>query len=52
MEDKKAAVEKELIIHDNIETLCVTCHNENSPAFKGFNFKEMWAKIEHSVPKK
>ena len=52
MEDRKAAVDKGLIIHDNIETLCVKCHNENSPAFKGFNFKEMWAKIEHSVPKK
>ena len=52
MEDKKLAVENGLKIYENPEQLCVTCHNEESPAFKGFNFKEMWAKIEHSVPKK
>ena len=52
MEDKKLAVEKGLKLYDNIEALCVTCHNEESPSFKGFNFEEMWAKIEHSVPKK
>ena len=52
MEDKKLAVENGLKIYDNIEELCVKCHNEESPSFKGFNFKEMWAKIEHSVPKK
>jgi hypothetical protein len=52
MEDKKLSVENGLKIYDNIEELCVKCHNEESPSFKGFNFKEMWAKIEHSVPKK
>ena len=52
MKDKKLAVEKGLKIYDNPEELCVKCHNEESPAFKGFNFKEMWAKIEHTVPKK
>ena len=52
MEDKKLAVENGLKIYESPEQLCVTCHNEESPAFKGFNFKEMWAKIEHSVPKK
>lgn len=52
MEDKKLAIENGLKIYDNIEELCVKCHNEESPSFKGFNFKEMWAKIEHSVPKK
>ncbi|MDH3251319.1 MAG: cytochrome c family protein [Ignavibacteria bacterium] len=31
---------------------CVTCHNEESPSFKGFKFDEMWAKIEHSKKKK
>ncbi|MEO8230652.1 MAG: cytochrome c family protein [Ignavibacteriota bacterium] len=52
MEDKKLAVENGLKIYESPEQLCVTCHNEESPSFKGFNFKEMWAKIEHSVPKK
>jgi hypothetical protein len=52
MKDKKSAVENGLKIYDKPEELCVKCHNEESPAFKGFNFKEMWAKIEHSVPKK
>ncbi len=52
MEDKKLAVEKGLKLYDNVEEFCVKCHNSESPSFKGFNFKEMWAKIEHSVPKK
>jgi len=34
-----------------IEGLCKTCHNETSPTFKSFNFKESWAKIKHTVPK-
>ena len=34
-----------------IEKHCRTCHNEKSPVFKRFEFKEMWAKIKHSVPK-
>ena len=33
------------------EELCVTCHNEESPAFAGFNYEEMVAKISHPVPK-
>lgn len=35
-----------------IEKLCRTCHNEKSPSFKGFDFKKMWAKIKHPIPKK
>ena len=50
MEDKKLAVEKGLMVFDNIETLCVKCHNEESPVFKGFNFEERWAKIKHNIP--
>ncbi len=52
MEDKKLAVENGLKIYDNIEAFCITCHNCESPSYKEFNFKEMWSKIEHSVPKK
>ncbi|RMF56350.1 MAG: cytochrome C554 [Calditrichaeota bacterium] len=39
-----------LVIPD--EKVCVKCHNEESPTFKTFNFKEMSAKIAHPVPKK
>ncbi|MCB0746091.1 MAG: cytochrome c family protein [Ignavibacteriae bacterium] len=35
-----------------IEKQCRSCHNEESPNFKGFNFEEMWAKIKHPVPAK
>jgi len=33
------------------EKQCKTCHNQESPTFKGFTFKEAWAKIAHPVPK-
>lgn len=32
------------------EASCKTCHNEKSPTFKGFNFKEYVAKIAHPTP--
>jgi nitrate/TMAO reductase-like tetraheme cytochrome c subunit len=32
------------------EALCRTCHNEQSPTFKTFEFASMWKKIEHPVP--
>lgn len=31
---------------------CQTCHNAESPSFKGFKIEEMWAKIEHHGPPK
>lgn len=34
------------------EKFCTTCHNSESPTFKGFKLEEMWAKIEHGLPKK
>ena len=37
-----------LIEPDKTGKLCVTCHNEESPTFKGFKFEEMWAKIAHT----
>ena len=33
-----------------IEAHCKTCHNEKSPSYKEFNFKERWEKIKHPVP--
>jgi len=35
-----------------IEKACKKCHNDKSPSFKGFDFKTMWAKIQHPRPKK
>lgn len=32
--------------------LCQTCHNADSPTFKGFKMDEYWAKIAHALPKK
>jgi hypothetical protein len=39
------AVEAGLVIPD--EETCKACHNERSPAFKGFDFAEYYAKIKH-----
>lgn len=32
------------------EKTCTGCHNAESPTFKAFVFKDMWAKIEHKIP--
>lgn len=39
-----------LVADGTAEKLCRTCHNEESPTFKGFNFEEEWKKIAHPVP--
>ena len=49
MKNKQLALTKGLIMPD--ESLCVKCHNSESPNFKGFNFKEYAAKIAHPDPK-
>jgi len=54
MKDKAKAVAagmREFKDEAAIETWCRTCHNEKSPSYKEFNFKERWAKIKHAVPK-
>lgn len=38
-----------LVIPD--EKTCVKCHNEESPTFKGFDYKKMVAQIAHPIPK-
>ena len=50
MEDKNAAVEAGLIIPD--EKTCHQCHNQESPTYKPFDFKERYEKIKHPIPKK
>jgi len=32
------------------EETCLTCHNDKSPAFKGFDFEDAMAKIAHPIP--
>ena len=32
--------------------MCETCHNSQSPTFKGFDFKKMWPKVEHKLASK
>lgn len=45
----KLALEAGLTIPD--EKTCVKCHNKRSPAFKGFDFKKYYAKINHEYKK-
>lgn len=46
-----AAGMKEFKNEAAIEAYCKTCHNEKSPTYKEFKFKESWNKIKHPVPK-
>ena len=48
MKDQKLALSKGMIIPD--EKVCKKCHNEESPNYKGFNYKEYVAKIAHDDP--
>jgi hypothetical protein len=54
MKDKAKAIKAGLAEFKDeaaIEKLCRTCHNDKSPTKKEFNFKEMWPKIKHLIPK-
>jgi hypothetical protein len=48
MKNQKMALSKGLIMPT--EQVCKQCHNEESPNYKGFNFKEYVAKIAHDDP--
>ncbi len=51
MKNFDLAKERGLIdLRDNVEEFCRNCHNPDSPTFAGFDFEEMWAKIEHPLP--
>ncbi|MCF8239958.1 MAG: cytochrome c family protein [Melioribacteraceae bacterium] len=55
MKSQEESVNKGLKIFkndDEIKALCVTCHNDKSPTFKGFDFAKMYAKIKHNIPEK
>jgi len=50
MKNKELALTKGMI--EPTEAVCKSCHNEQSPTFKGFNYAEMAAKIAHPNPAK
>ena len=53
MKDKAKAIEAGLTEYKDaaaIETMCKTCHNEKSPTYKDFVFKDRWELIKHPKP--
>jgi hypothetical protein len=48
MKNRELSMQKGLVIPD--EQVCIKCHNEESPDFKGFDFDEYFAKIAHPDP--
>lgn len=50
MKDHEKSLANGLIVPT--EKVCVTCHNENNPFHKPFDFKKMVAKIQHPIPDK
>ncbi|QQS38269.1 MAG: cytochrome C554 [Ignavibacteriales bacterium] len=51
MKSREESVKKGLVVHEKLESFCVTCHNSESPTFKEINVTEAWEKIKHEVPK-
>jgi len=51
-EAKAKAKTAGLVLSADNGKLCEKCHNSESPTSKGFNFKEMWAKVEHKLASK
>ena len=49
MKSRELSMAKGLILPT--EEVCKSCHNEESPDFKGFDFSEYVAKIAHPNPK-
>jgi hypothetical protein len=52
MKDKAKAIAAGLVLAKADEKLCMKCHNEESPTFKEFKYKDFWAKIKHPLPVK
>ena len=50
MENREEAMANGLMVPENIEEFCITCHNAESPTYVEFNFETMWDKIKHQVP--
>jgi hypothetical protein len=50
-DSKTKAKDAGLVMNAEDGKTCETCHNQNSPFYKPFKFKEMWPKIEHKLKK-
>lgn len=54
MKDRQKAIANGMdpiaVADGSAEKKCLTCHNEKSPTFKEFVFKDRWAQIAHPVP--
>jgi hypothetical protein len=48
MKNRELALSKGMILPT--EEVCKSCHNEESPTYKPFNYDEMAAKIAHPDP--
>ena len=48
MEDRDASIANGMVADPGAN--CVSCHNEQSPTYKPFNFEEYWPKIQHGLP--
>lgn len=48
MRNREKSLENGMIIPD--EEVCIKCHNEESPTFKGFNYEEYVQRIIHDNP--
>ncbi len=55
MKKHELAVQNGLVEYKDeadIEKQCKTCHNEDSPTYKEFEFKKRWEDIKHPIPEK
>jgi len=52
MKDKQKAIDNGLIIHNEKEKFCTSCHNSDSPTYKEFNYDTFWDQIKHVIPPK
>lgn len=50
MKNKADAIANGLVMHENKEEFCISCHNPESPTFVEFNLDSMWEKIKHPKP--
>jgi len=50
MKDREKSIAAGLLLPD--EGTCLSCHNEESPTYKEFNYEERLAQIAHPVPPK
>lgn len=51
MKNKEEAIKNGFVVYENINDLCIKCHNPESPTYKELDFNEGWEKIKHYKPK-